>query len=101
MTRPARTAASSPTLLILALGRPRRSKLLTPDEADLRLLLALETFPQDAEGLRSVSVEELARTAGISYATGRRSRARLTAQELIECQAWRRPRRGHQVAVHG
>ena len=77
----------SPTLLILALERHRRSKLLSPDEADLRLLLALETFPPGPDGLRSVGMEELARAAGVPYATARRSRDRLVADGLIECQS--------------
>jgi hypothetical protein len=87
MNRDGRTAASSGTLLILALDRQRRSKLPTPDEADLRLLLALETFPADADGVRSAGMEELARAAGVPYATARRSRDRLVADGLVACEA--------------
>jgi hypothetical protein len=78
--------ADSVTLLILGLGRRRRSKLLGPDEADLRLLLALETFPADADGLRSVGMEELARAAGVPYGTARRSRDRVIADGLVACE---------------
>jgi hypothetical protein len=77
----------SPTLLILTIERHRRSKLLSPDEADLRLLLALETFPPGPDGLRSVGMEELARAAGVPYATARRSRDRLVADGLVEYQS--------------
>jgi len=87
VTRDGRAAASSGTLLILALARQRRSKLLTPDEADLRLLLALATFPADADGLRSVGMEQLAGAAGVPYATARRSRDRLIAEGLVACEA--------------
>ena len=83
-TRAAPAAASSATLLILTLGR--RSKLLSPDEADLRLLLALETFPADADGLRSVGMEDLARAACVPYATARRSRDRVIADGLVACE---------------
>src|SRR6266568_4776336 len=52
---------------ILALERKRRSKVLTPDEADLRLLLALETFPDVGSGRRSVGMKLLAEAAGVPY----------------------------------
>jgi hypothetical protein len=75
-------------LAILALERKRRSKVLTPDEADLRLMLALETFP-DVGGYRSVGLEELARQARVPYGTARRSRDRLIADGSIACETSR------------
>jgi hypothetical protein len=69
-------------LAILALPR-KRAKMLTPDEADLRLLLALETFTEDASGWRSVGMEKLARSAGVPYGTARRSCDRLVAAGLV------------------
>jgi hypothetical protein len=72
---------------ILALDRKRRTKVLSPDEADLRLLLALETFSVDGNGRRSVGMKLLAESAGVPYATARRARDRLIAEGVISCEA--------------
>ena len=69
-------------LAILALPR-KHAKMLTPDEADLRLLLALETFTADASDWRSVGMDKLARSAGVPYGTARRSCDRLVASGLV------------------
>lgn len=75
------------TLAILALDRKRHSKVLTPDEADLRLLLALETFPPDGSGQRSAGMKEVARQAGVPYGTARRARDRMVAAGLLACES--------------
>jgi hypothetical protein len=63
-------------------------------EAELRLMLALETFPADSYGYRRVSIEGLARQAGLGERAARRARDRLTAQGYIEHRPGRLNRHG-------
>jgi hypothetical protein len=79
---------------ILALSLKRRRKVPTPDEADLRWLIALETFPPDDHGWRRVGAELLADAAGLAYSTSRQARDRLVTAGLVEYRKGNG--RGHQ-----
>lgn len=71
-------------LAILALTMKRRRKVPSPDEADLRWLIVLETFPADAKGWRQVGARLLAEEAGLAYSTSRAARDRLVAAGVVE-----------------
>lgn len=72
------------SLAILALDLKRRGKVASPGEANLRWLIALETFPADTNGWRQVGGELLAELAGVSPRTSRRVRDRLVTEGLLE-----------------
>jgi hypothetical protein len=71
-------------LAVLALTMKRRRKVPSPDEADLRWLIVLETFPADAKGWRQVGAQLLAEEAGLAYSTSRQARDRLVAAGVVE-----------------
>ena len=71
-------------LAILALTVKRRRKVPSPDEADLRWLITLETFPAGENGWRMVGAKLLAEEAGLAYSTSRAARDRLVAAGVVE-----------------
>ena len=76
------------TLAILA----RQSKQGPGSEADLRLLLALETITPDSDGGRCASFALVADLAGLGYSRARRALARLIAEGAV---IHSRGQRGH------
>ena len=72
------------SLAILELLSGIRKKVPSADEATLRWLIALETFPADADGWRFAGAPLLANLAHLAYSTSRVARDRLITAGVIE-----------------
>ena len=72
-------------LTILALPRLQNARM-APGEAELRLMLALETWQPNGRGERTIGTRRLAELAGVNQKTVLRARDRLVKAGRIECE---------------